>query len=143
MHRCKPLNRFQFYNKAVLDQQIYPKAFGQSSSLKNNINRPLPINFNASRSEAIGQNDFIRRFEQSGPNFLVNMKSTIDRNRSQFFNIQTASFAPLRLCVKLFYTRHRLGVRLAVFDIMRDAHAHADEGRFGQFADQFGRAADP
>ncbi len=37
----------------------------------------------------------------------------------------------------------RAGVRLAVFDIVRHTHPHADQGGLGQFADQLGRAADP
>ena len=84
--------QFPFY------QKVGPKAFGQIDAIIADRNWRLSLNIEATAHELIEQDRLIDRFEQSRPQILMEVKSTIDGDACQFLDIQRRPFfAPSRL----------------------------------------------
>lgn len=64
---CKVLNGFCFYNNEILDDYVSPKAFREKAVSNSNRHGDLTLNFQASEHQSIGQQNFVNRFQKTGP----------------------------------------------------------------------------
>ena len=65
------ISRLDFDDQPFVDQKIDAGDFGELDPIKNDVDRPLPINLISHRSQAPGKKGFIYTFQQSRPDFAV------------------------------------------------------------------------
>ena len=78
MDRQQPLDRLQFYNYKVVDQDVDTKACLQTDVAIDDGKRQLAVNPVTARLKLVGKALLINRFEQSRPERAVNRNSGVD-----------------------------------------------------------------
>lgn len=97
MDRGHPLDRLDFNDEALVDDNVGPKAFSKSLAVIFNQDRLLPLNWQSNPKEAICENRLVNGFQKARPKLLVDLETAIHGNPCQFFNVvHSASFAPSR-----------------------------------------------
>lgn len=83
MDRQKFLNRFQFDDKMIGDQQIDPKSLFEVTALISNRQDHLPLARDACFPQLICETCFVHRFQKSGAQGTMNFNRTTDNQTGQ------------------------------------------------------------
>lgn len=73
-----PLDRFQFDNDAVLDDEIRPKPFIETQALIHDRYRDLPANIKLLRPQLVCEHRFVNRLKQTRPKSYMDVVGSID-----------------------------------------------------------------
>lgn len=71
MNWVQLFDRFYFDDKPIFDQQIDARNFAKFDTVKNDIDRPLSINFIPHHRQSTRQQRLIDAFQQAGSDFAV------------------------------------------------------------------------
>ena len=93
VNRRKPIDRFQFDQQLIADQQVGTEARVDSQFAISDRNELLPLDCQSSLHKDVRQHGLISRFQQTRPKLLMNLQPCIDRDRGHRFDIHPALFA--------------------------------------------------
>lgn len=107
MFRQKRVDRFQFDNDQVLDDQVHPECQWNFEVLVHNVKTYLPSTVQPTKPKFMDEAGFISRFKQARPELFLDLDRGADdqtRNPVQFtiFRNSAPSAGFRAFCVQLF-----------------------------------------
>ena len=88
MHRRVALGRFQFDHQSILNQKIDSEGLVEQSTAKHDGNDLLAFDAQSAFAQKLGKQNFIDRFEQTRPDFAMQLIAAVQGQTGQFFNIR-------------------------------------------------------
>ena len=126
----KPLNGLHFDDELLVHEKVNSEAFRKRKAVKDNRQRLLPLDEQATPFQSLCEKRFIDGLENPRAKILMEMKAAVDRSRDDVLNIsQLASRLPSssRLRVKNFSSGPHFDT--GAVDAERFQHRLDDVGR--------------